>query len=572
MALASYTGPWGLKQAAHLLRRATCGVTKTQIDTFAGLNVNTAVDTLFPSAAPPDPILPIDPKTGQEWFTTGATGANSENADLIRFFHGWFIGQMLCNGVNAAVAPAYSAREKMVWFLHTHFTTITSKVSNSNSLYYQNQLFRIYARDGFSTEPYMNIKALTAKISVDNAMLMLLDGGLNVKGAPNENYARELLELYTIGRGIEGNIPEPVGNGDYYYFTEQDVQAAAKVLSGWTLDTDFLTIDPDTNLPRGKVKGSALNASAHDFGPKTFSARFGNQVIQPDPLLPANSEESAFDEIVQLIDMIYNKRETVKNICWKIYRFYVWGPHLLNDDNIIATDNTIIEGMADTMIASGYKIQPVIDELLRSQHFYEAAAGVPDNNIGAIIKSPLDLVLGTLRLFDVQLPDMITEAEQFYAVTADITSIFGSQGLSFYEPYDVAGYEAYHQFPVYHRFWITPNYLVNRYDFIKKIIGMPENPLRIDTLDFIYSHFNAEAPDPDALIAALSDYLYPKVFDDPATAMITTRRADYFKSRFLGSFSAAEWADYWNNNDGEVPNFLNNLFNSMLQSPEYQLS
>ncbi len=274
MALASYTGPWGLKQAAHLLRRATCGVTKTQIDTFAGLNVNTAVDALFPNAAPPDPILPIDPKTGQEWFTTGATDANSENADLIRFFHGWFIGQMLCNGINSDVAPAYSAREKMVWFLHTHFTAITSKISNSNSLYNQNQLFRLYARDGFSSATYMNIKHLTAKISVDNAMLMLLDGGLNVKGAPNENYARELLELYTIGRGIEGHIPEPVGNGDYYYFTEQDVQAAAKVLSGWTLDTDFATVDTDTNLPRGKAKGSAANASAHDFEPKTFSARF----------------------------------------------------------------------------------------------------------------------------------------------------------------------------------------------------------------------------------------------------------------------------------------------------------
>ncbi len=193
-------------------------------------------------------------------------------------------------------------------------------------------------------------------------------------------------------------------------------------------------------------------------------------MIQADPLAPANSEEAAYSEIVALINMIYDKRDTVKNICWKIYRFYVWGPHLLNEDNIITTDNTIIEGMADTMIASGYKIQPVIDELLRSQHFYEAAAGVPDNNIGAIIKSPLDLVFGTLRLFDVQLPNMITEAEQFYAATADITEIFGSQGLSFYEPYDVAGYDAYHQFPVYHRFWITPNYLVNRYDFIKNVI------------------------------------------------------------------------------------------------------
>jgi uncharacterized protein (DUF1800 family) len=513
--------------------------------------------------------------TGQEWFLTGTTDANSENADLIRFFHGWFIGQMLANGISSSVAPAYSAREKMVWFLHTHFTAITSKISNSRSLYFQNQLFRLYARDGFSAAPYMNIKELTVKLSVDNAMLRLLDGDLNVKGAPNENYARELLELYSIGRGIEGNIPEQVGNGDYYYFTEQDVQAAAKVLSGWVLDDEFLTLDPDTNLPRGKVRGSATNASGHDNDPKVFSARFANQVIEPDPLLlnGANpTEESALDEIRQLVDMIYAKRDTVKNICWKIYRFYVWGPHLLNEDNILTIDSTIIEGMADTMIANGYKIQPVIDELLRSRHFYEENAGTADNNIGALIKSPLDLVFGTLRFFDIQLPSMITQPDLFYEITADITATFQTQGLNFYEPYDVAGYEAYHQFPVYHRFWITPNYLVNRYDFIKNIVGVMDSPLRLNTLDFIYEHFNAEAPDPDALIATLSNYLYPKVFDNAATSMLTVKRSDYFKSRFLGQFTAAEWAAYWNNSDGEVPNFLNNLLNAMLQSPEYQLS
>jgi uncharacterized protein (DUF1800 family) len=572
MALTPYTGPWGLRQAAHLLRRATCGVTKSQIDTFAGLNVNTAVDALFPNTAPPDPILPIDPQTGQEWFLSGITDANSENADLIRYFHGWFIGQMLCNGVSAGDAPAYSAREKMVWFLHTHFTAITSKISNSRSLYFQNQLFRLYTRDGFSSAPYMNLKELTVKVSVDNAMLMLLDGGLNVKGAPNENYARELLELYSIGRGIEGNIPEDVGGGDYYYFTEQDVQEAAKVLSGWALDDDFATFDLDTGLPRGKVKGSPTNASGHDNDPKTFSNRFGGQVIEPDPTLPSPTEDSALGEIRQLVDMIYAKRDTVKNICWKIYRFYVWGPHLIDEVNVIAAPDAIIDDMADTMIANGYKIQPVIDELLRSQHFYEENPGTADNNIGALIKSPLDLVFGTLRFFDVQLPNMITQPEEFYAITADITAAFGGQGLNFYEPYDVAGYEAYHQYPVYHRFWITPNFLVNRYDFIKNIIGMPANALNIDTLDFIYTHFNAEAPDPDALIEALSNYLYPKVFDNPATSMLTVRRSDYFKSRFLGAFTAAEWTAYWNGNDGEVPNFLNNLFNAMLQSPEYQLS
>jgi uncharacterized protein (DUF1800 family) len=563
MALTSYSGPWGLKQAAHLLRRATCGATKTQIDNFASMTLNDAINALFPGVAPAEPILPIDPQTGQEWFLSGTTDANSENAALLSYFHGWFIGQMLSTNL------AVSAREKMVWFLHTHFTAITSKISNSRSLYFQNQLFRLYTRDGFSAAAYMNIKSLTVKLSVDNAMLRLLDGDLNMKGAVNENYARELLELYTIGRGVEGLVPPVTQPEDYYYFTEQDVEAAARVLSGWTLDDDFVSLDPDTNLPRGKVRGTPLNASAHDNDPKVFSARFGGATITPNPaLLSAGNptEESALDEIKQLIDLIYSNRATVKNICWKIYRFYVWGPHQLQEDKIADIDSTIIEGMADTMIANQYKIQPVIEELLRSNHFYVETAAVTDNNVGSMIKSPLDLALGTIRFFNITLPDMISAPTDFYAATGMILDSFQEQGLNFYEPYDVAGYEAYHQYPVYHRFWITPNYLANRYNLIRSMIINPDSPLWIDTYNFIVDNFGQQA-DADALIADIAQYVYPIVFDD-GSSTITDKRAAYFKARFLNMMPE----DYWITNPGEAREFTNALINAMLQTPEYQLS
>src|SRR5260221_12669463 len=94
-------------------------------------------------------------------------------------------------------------------------------------------------------------------------MLRVLDGDLNVDGSPNENYARELHELFTIGRGLEGTLPPVTTPGDYYVYTEQDVQSAAKVLSGWDIDTTFSNIDADTNLPRGIVRGSTNNASSH---------------------------------------------------------------------------------------------------------------------------------------------------------------------------------------------------------------------------------------------------------------------------------------------------------------------
>lgn len=452
MPLPEFSGSLGLKRAAHLLRRATFGATKQQIDAFASLTPAQAITSLFRQALP-DPVLPIDPKTGQEWVLSGVTDANSDGGELEEYFKRWFIGQMMSASIAPALSLAYSAREKLVFFFHTHFTTITSKVANSRSLYFQNQLFRLFALDALNADPDINFKTLTVKASVDNAMLRLLDGNLNVKGSVNENYGRELLELYSLGRGLEGTLPPITQQGDYILYTEQDVQAAARVLSGWDIDDTFSIIDVDTNLPRGSVKGSVTNASSHDNDPKQFSARFNNAIVQADPLLLNGgnpTEASALDELQQLIDLIYAKPETTKNICWRIYRFFVYAPHTPTDS--LAIDRPIITEMANTFIANNYKIQPVIENLLRSQHFYEAGAGtVTDDNFGGIIKSPLDLALQTLRFFQVPIPDMATAPTDFYDATGEIISNVYNQAMSFYEPYDVAGYEAYHQFPIYHQ-------------------------------------------------------------------------------------------------------------------------
>ncbi|HLT74175.1 MAG TPA: DUF1800 family protein, partial [Ohtaekwangia sp.] len=415
MPLPEFAGTLGLKRAAHLLRRATFGATKVEIDQFAQLTPAQAVAQLFDQPLP-EPEPPIDPQTGTEWMYTGVTDANSEGFDLEQFYLAWHVGQMMSAGIPSNLSLAYSAKEKLIFFLHTHFTTIKSKVSDTRALFFQNQLFRQFALDRDKDENF-NIKELTVKISVDNAMLRLLDGNLNVKGRVNENYARELLELYTIGRGLEGKVPEGLPAGDYYVFTEHDVQMAALVLSGWDIDRDFATFDPDTNLPRGVVRGSATNASAHDNTVKVFSDRFVNQAVTPDPLLLNGSnptEESALDEIRQLIDIIYSKEETARNICWKIYRFFVYAPHeRYQPGNAVAyIDDNIITQMADTLVSNGFKIQPVIENLLRSEHFYDSGnADVVDDNFGGIIKSPLDLVVGTLRSFGVTVPEMQTDVQ-----------------------------------------------------------------------------------------------------------------------------------------------------------------
>lgn len=587
MPLPEYNGTLGVKRAAHLLRRATFGATKQQIDTFAGYTPTTAINVLFGQDLP-DPALPIDPETGTEWVISGTTNANSGENELQQHFKEWFIGQMLSVGVPPALSLPYSAREKLVFFLHSHFTAITSKINNSRALYFQNQLFRFFARDGANANVDINFKTLTKKISVDNAMLLLLDGVLNVKGSPNENYGRELIELYSIGRGLEGYQPASTGPGDYGIYTEEDVQSAARVLSGWNFDKTFTNIDPDTNLPTGIVKGSPTNANAHDNDPKQFSTRLGSQIIQADPTLLNGSNptvESAYDEIDQLVELIYAQPETTRNICRKVYRFFVFGPH--KPDEMKNLDEPIIAEMANTFIASGYKLQPVIENLLRSQHFYEAGAGIGDDNFGAIIKSPLDLVVGSIRFFNLQVPDMTTDPAGFYEYIRDAWLRIDEQGMSFYEPFDVSGYDAYCQYPIYHRSWISVNYLANRYEYIRRIIN-PSDPLliKVPVLNFITATFtNAVIADARSLVIELAKYIFPVndnlTFDPNAddNSGLTAERLNYFLKYFLSDIypagtEEANWTANWNSqtNMDTVRGQLENLFNAMMQSPEYQLS
>ena len=146
MPLPEISDKLGLKRAAHLLRRATMGATKTQIDEFADLTPADAITRLFRQVLP-DPVLPPDPETGQPWFATAPSDANSEDDKLQEYFKGWFIAQMMSPGMSPALNLAYSTRERLVFFLHSHFTAIQSKISSSRALYFQNQLFRLFALD-----------------------------------------------------------------------------------------------------------------------------------------------------------------------------------------------------------------------------------------------------------------------------------------------------------------------------------------------------------------------------------------------------------------------------------------
>jgi len=576
----------GRQRASHLLRRTVFDATPNLVEEFAQLTPQQALERLFVDEIPfPEP--PIDPATGSEWMTSGTSDANSEGFELEQYFLSWQLGQFLGPNTVEDQKLAFIFRERLVYFLHTHFTTKRSVVGSSRALYFQNQLFRKFAFDQLllveETEESLNFKDLVKKVSLDNAMLKFLDGRLNVKGSPNENYARELLELYSVGRGLEGIDKGDNQEGDYGTFTEQDVQEGARILSGFNVDTDFAFIDEQTALPTGIAKGNGLTAGQHDNNSKQLSFRFNDAVIAPDSDLLLNGEptyESAVDEIRQLIDAIFDQEETAIHICRKIYRFFVY--HEITED----IQNGIIRDMATVFREENFSLQAVLNALFSSREFYEGAEGISDDSFGSIIKSPLDLIIGHARSVDLQLPNYLTQAEQFYEITTDWLRRMGDMGLNFYEPFEVAGYLAYHQFPIYHRGWITTSYLTQRYAYVQSVsnANMEGMAVQLKTpIQYVEDYIDQNtAANAKALVVevalqflTLTDDLG---FENPNTSPLTEQRLNYFLDAFLKTFQIDEnpeeaWTFRWTQGvDREtVERQLQDLFNAILQSPEYQL-
>ncbi|WP_258102016.1 DUF1800 domain-containing protein [Marinoscillum pacificum] len=606
MPLGKLTESLGKKRAAHLLRRACFGASIAEIDQFSNLTPQEAFERLYIEL--PDPAPPVD-LSGQEWISSVPNEDEDEN-ELMSYLRAWMVDQAVGSTLtDPAIKPSYAFRERLIFFFHTLFTTKISEVNSSRAIYFQRELFRKYAfdRDNRSrpdiestsdnplpdVEIEVNIKELTKKVSVDNAMLIFLDGRQNVKGSPNENYARELLELYSIGRGLEGHVPEPEFDGDYVYFTEQDVQAGAKVLSGFTNDPYFLYRqeasdlvkygDPDTGLPRGILKGNSTQATQHDNSTKQFSSRFGNSTITPNPELYLNgypSEKSLLDEISQLVDLIYAQDQTPIHICRRLYRYFVY--HTISEE----LENDVIKEMADILVANNYKIYYVLEALFTSSHFYDGEPGYDNDNFGGIIKSPFDLVVGFHKNFNLAPPIYSDAAEDYFKYYGEVMiPELGKQGMDFYEPYEVAGYSAYHQFPIYNRSWITTNYLTNRYSFISDRIATNDNPNggEIDILNFTRSNIpNSVARDAKALIKYLAEYFLPMheelSFESTDTSELTAARLNYFLNAFLFEYQLntepeITWTTEWDNEPDteKLANSLMSLYNAMLQSPEYQL-
>ncbi len=540
-----YTGAWTDREAIHLLKRTGFGFRKTDLDTITSLSMSQAVDLILNinQTIPSPPINNYEPDEpdennlpyGADW-TENAFVYNEDGGDTdsqrIRSLKAWM--------VDLAINQDITIREKMTLFWYHFIPVDFDFIRGSSNQYISGNSARVsylYIKNlrAFSNG---NFKTLIREIAVQPAMMYYLNNQANTKTAPDENFAREIMELFTLGKGSNSQYSQP------------DVIQAAKVLTGWRVQ-NLNTANPSTDYVDTK----------HDTSNKQFSAFFNNTVIQSNGAL----------ELDAFIDMIFAKQEVVSQyICRRLYRFFVY-----YDIDQYIEDNVIVP-LAQFFVASNWEILPVLERLFKSQHFYDMA------NKGVYIKSPLDLFIGFLRTFNIDsnVSDPNNHNAQYY-IWKRINDLLLDMGQGMGNIPNVAGWQAFYQNPSFHEYWINSNSIQRRFAYVAYAfygINITHNGLttrlKADTLQFVSQFDPSICVDPNLLVSECIKYLLP--------IDLSAGQRDSLKTQNLLSGQASDyyWSDAWiaysqdptnENKKLAVKNRLDSLFLTIIQLAEFQL-
>lgn len=459
--LQPYTGSFGNPELRHLLRRTLFGVTKSDMAYFSGKSMVQVVDELLnptaPLPAPPvkEYVVAATTPVPDNNIAAGSTWVNDINNDgtIASYrrasFKKWWVGNL--------INQDRSILEKMTLFWHNHFATETNDIGNAQYVYKHHNLLR--------TSALGNFKTLTRNITFDPAMLVYLNGQYNTVAAPDENYAREIQELFCCGKGPDS------------LYTEADVKAAAKVFTGWLNNATTLT--------------PYFTASRHDATNKTFSAFYNNTVITG-----RNTAAGATQEIDDFLNMIFANPEVAKYMCRRLYRWFVYYDI---DDTV---EQNVITPLANLLRSNNYEIKPVLDVLLKSEHFFDVLSR------GCIIKSPIDLVIGFCRESEIVFqPD--TDYFTNYGFYNYMVSWLSNMQQNIGDPPDVSGWKAYYQEPQFYEVWINSDTLPKRNQFTDTMLvsGYTYNSKKIMLDPLEYAKTFTNPGDPNAFIAELTERL-----------------------------------------------------------------
>ncbi len=530
-----YTGPWTTNEVIHLLKRTMFGATKADVDFFGAMSMNQAVDAILnvPAAqfTPPPPVKnyanstdPNDPDNtvapGQTWVNTNSNDGNINGARVLSYKN-WWIGQMINHDRNIL--------EKLTLMWHNHWATEVDVIGRAIWAYQYCTVIRKNALGNF--------KQMAKEMTLNTGMLLYQNGYLNTNAAPDENYARELQELFTVGKGADNATQG---------FAEDDVKAAAKVLTGWQIN--------------GTTNTSVFNAARHDSTNKSFSSFYNNTVIT------GRTGATAGDlELNDLLNMIFSINDPSMHICRKLYRWFVYY------EIDAATEANVITPLAQVFRANNYELKPVLDVLLKSEHFFDVL------NQGCVIKGPLDIIVGLCREFSVAFPPVATDYVGAYNTWQILNGLSVTFQQNIGDPPNVAGWPAYYQQPQFYEIWINSDTYPKRNQFTDQMLltGYTRSGKNIKIDPTIFAKSLPNPADPNALISDSITYLF--------RLPLTQASRDQLKRDILlgGQTNDAYWTTAWNAwianpndtvNANIVKTKLRDLYQYLMKLAEYQLA
>lgn len=421
---------------AHLMRRAGFGATREELEGYVAKGYEAVVEEL---------LYPTDPQHMPD--------------DVIRRYHSDMAEMRELNSVGAywmyrMITTKCPLEEKLALFWHGLFATGYSKLNQARSLLNQIEMFRRHGLGSFQT--------LLVELSKDPAMIIWLDNNDNHKDAINENYGRELLELFSLGIG---------------HYTEQDVKECARAFTGWTLgNAEYMATraSKDSIWPYSRIAWHfEYRDYDHDDGDKTFLGETGR----------FNGEE--------IINIIVRQEATARFISTRLCQFFA-------ADEVDAAGEQLIHAMMQAYFDSGYEIRSVLRTLFNADYFKSEQARF------ARVKGPVELVIGAVRLAGSY------RTPTFGADQLARQTMYMGQGL--FQPPSVEGWHEGME-------WVDSGALVERVNFASQELGNVRNPGVRAIIDRLALE-GGDILSPEALVDRCLDVLGPISVSDETHATL----------------------------------------------------
>jgi uncharacterized protein (DUF1800 family) len=459
-----------LKKLQHLYWRAGFGLTAKELQRKEKSSIQREVEQLIKKGKKnqdmPNVAMPFKSKTEIK-------AMSKDERKKLRMKSRQAVADMNANWVKLMAKTNNPLLERMSLFWHDHFAC---RIVNPR--------LAVNYMKGIREHSLGNFRDLLMSVSKSAAMIRYLNNQQNVKKKPNENFARELMELFTIGRGN---------------YTENDIKESARAFTGWS----------------SNMKGEfVFRKFQHDTGKKTFMGITGN----------FGGED--------IINIILSKKETAVYLTTKIYRYFV-------SQNI---NEKRINNLANYFYKNDYDIGKLMQKIFTSSWFYD------DKIVGNKIKSPIDLLVGVMKTFDVEFKGK--KAILFYEKAL---------GQMLFNPPNVAGWTD-------GKAWIDNSTLMTRLNFVGVLFGQIEMSMKVKE-DFeakvrnkIVKRFVADVS-ADKLVRAFARHEKSKIYDVMNLALIQPTRTN-FNQKFIEEYTV---------NNSNKSDYIKTLAFRLMSTPEYQM-